>query len=84
MEELLDDGVTWRDTRLDPANDPALVRTQEALELEARQAKMRARLQALDGEASEDAARRHLADRLKQADDDFTRQMLAAAKEDDE
>jgi hypothetical protein len=85
MQELLDDGVTWRNVNDDPANAPGVVKAMEQLELEARQAKVRARLQAVDGEANEDAARRdHLADRLKQADDDFTRRMLDAAREDNE
>jgi hypothetical protein len=82
MKELLDDG-TWRDVRLDPANDPALVRTMEQLELEAAQARVRARLQAVEL-SEEDAARRdHLRTRLQEVDDDFTRAMKAeAAKED--
>jgi hypothetical protein len=84
FELLTDEG--WRPAdKADPAADPDVIRVQRELEQEAAQAKMRARMQAVD-EANEVETenRTHLADRLRESDDEFTRAMLAAAREDNE
>jgi hypothetical protein len=84
MQELLDNGE-WRPIDQDPALQPGVVKAMKELQQDAAQARVRARLQAVDGEAEEDSARRdHLRTRLQAADDDFTKAMLAAAREDNE
>jgi hypothetical protein len=81
FELLTDEG--WRPaSKADPASDPDVLRAMRELQQEANQARVRARLEVVDGEVEEaEANQDHVRTRLQAVDDEFTRQMLALGRE---